>query len=95
MAGSVKLSLEIDSELKEWIDDEAGRQDRPASEVVSEVLSAAMRRQAARDEMIRAAIREADKGVFISSEKVTEWLESWGTENELPMPEPDVFIHGR
>lgn len=93
MSGSVKLSFEVESDLKDWIDEEAERQDRPASEVVAEVLGAAMRRQAARDEMIRAAIREADKGVFISSEKVTEWFLSLGTENELPEPEPDVFIH--
>lgn len=38
------------------------------------------------------AVREADKGVFISAEKVHEWMRSWGTDNELPRPEPDVFV---
>ncbi len=37
------------------------------------------------------AIAEADKGVFISGKAMHRWIESWGTENELPPPEPDIF----
>lgn len=48
-------------------------------------------RFSAKDEAIRAAIAEADKGVFVSSEAVHRWMESWDTDNELPMPEPDIF----
>ncbi len=40
---------------------------------------------------LNAALLEADKGVLISSEAVEAWMDSWGTENELPLPEPDVF----
>jgi predicted transcriptional regulator len=40
---------------------------------------------------IAAAIAEADKGIFISSEAVERWMASWGTDNELPPPEPDIF----
>jgi predicted transcriptional regulator len=36
-------------------------------------------------------IAEADKGIFISAEAMHRWVESWGTENELPPPEPDIF----
>ena len=41
---------------------------------------------------VEERIAEADKGVFISSEAMLHWIESWGTENELPPPEPDVFL---
>lgn len=34
---------------------------------------------------------EAEKGIFISEEATTRWVESWGTDNELPPPEPDIF----
>lgn len=40
---------------------------------------------------IDTALAEADKGIFVSQETVDRWMESWGTENELPMPEPDIF----
>lgn len=45
-------------------------------------------------EDLRQAIAEADRGIFVSSEAVDRWMESWGTENELPMPEPDIFPEG-
>jgi antitoxin component of MazEF toxin-antitoxin module len=35
---------------------------------------------------IRAGLAELEAGKKISNERVTEWLDSWGTENELPAP---------
>ncbi|WP_143530286.1 hypothetical protein [Rhizobium sp. RU36D] len=40
---------------------------------------------------VEEALLSADEGRFISHEAMTRWLKSWGTENELPPPEPDVF----
>ena len=48
-------------------------------------------RLTAKEAAIKAAVAEADKGVFVSSEAVDRWMESWGTDNELPIPEPDIF----
>jgi predicted transcriptional regulator len=42
---------------------------------------------------IDEALAEADKGVFISGEAVSKWLASWGTPDELPPPEPDIFLN--
>lgn len=36
------------------------------------------------------AVVEADKGIFISREKMDAWV-SWGTDSEPPPPEPDIF----
>jgi predicted transcriptional regulator len=36
---------------------------------------------------IRAGLAELEAGHSISNERVMEWLDSWGTENELPAPE--------
>jgi predicted transcriptional regulator len=41
------------------------------------------------------ALAEADKGIFVSGEAVIEWLESWGTDNVKPFPEPDIFPRKR
>ncbi len=41
---------------------------------------------------IRAAETEADKGVFISSDAMDQWVRSWGSEHELPPPKPDVEL---
>lgn len=45
--------------------------------------------------LLKERIAEADRGVFISGEAMTKWVESWGTDNELPPPEPDVFLPPR
>lgn len=39
------------------------------------------------DEGDLEAIADIEAGRFISHEAMKRWLESWGTENELPPPE--------
>jgi predicted transcriptional regulator len=34
----------------------------------------------------RAGLAELDAGQGISNERVMEWLDRWGTEDELPAP---------
>jgi predicted transcriptional regulator len=36
-----------------------------------------------------AADAEIDSGQFVPHDKVTEWLKSWGTPNELQCPKPE------
>ena len=38
------------------------------------------------------AIKEADKGVFISQNAVHKWMNSWDTKNELEKPKADIFL---
>jgi antitoxin component of MazEF toxin-antitoxin module len=35
---------------------------------------------------IRAGLGDLEAGKKVSNERVMEWLDSWGTENELPAP---------
>jgi antitoxin component of MazEF toxin-antitoxin module len=35
---------------------------------------------------IRAGLADLEAGKTLSNERVIEWLDSWGTENELPAP---------
>lgn len=89
---SSPFSLRLSPELKERLDAVAEDEDRSASYVATKAIEAFLDARDARDRMIRAAIEEADNGVFVSSEAVDRWMESWGSDNELPMPEPDVFL---
>ena len=49
----------------------------------------------AEQKLLKDRVGEADKGAFISSEAMQRWIESWGTDNEQPPPEPDVFLKPR
>jgi len=41
---------------------------------------------------ITAATLEADKGAFVSSDRMHEWLEQAEADPETPLPEPDVIL---
>lgn len=88
---SVRLPEEIKRELEEY----ARATQRSSAFVVKEAIEAHLAERRAYLAAIEAAEREADEGVFVSGEAVIQWLESWGKENELPPPEPDIFPDGR
>ena len=90
MSGST-FSVRLRDGLRHEVDEFAKATKRSRSFIVNEAVEAYMEDQRAYLEAIDEAIREADKGIFISGEAVDRWLASWGTDNVLPMPEPDIF----
>ena len=89
---SARFSMRLDSELKGWLESEAKRRDRSVAYLTKQAIEEMKRQTEAKRRMYREAIAKADEGVFISEEKVTTWFETLGTEDELPDPEPDVFL---
>lgn len=88
---SPRFTMRLDPELKEWLEVEAKRQDRSAAYIAKQAIQSLKARTEAKAKMIQEALDDAEQGVFISSEKMHAWMESWGTENELSPPEPDIF----
>ena len=93
--GEVPLSLHVKAEVKKKLDDEARSQNVSASDLVERAIESYLEIRESEREILRQRVAEADKGVFISGEAMHRWIESWGTENELPPPEPDVFLPPR
>lgn len=92
---SARFSLRLEPELKVWLEIEAKRQKRSAGFLATEALQHLRKTTEAKRQLIRDAAREAEKGVFVSQEAVHVWMDSWDAENELPIPEPDVFLKTR
>lgn len=90
---SDRITIRVEPELKQWFEQQAKRKDRSLGYMVTESMEQTKRSSEARDQMIRDAMAEADKGVFISEKAVHKWMDSWDTDNELPFPEPDVFLN--
>ena len=44
----------------------------------------------AKQRAIKAALAEADEGIFISQQALNAWMDSWDGEEEIPLPAPDV-----
>ena len=89
---NVPLSLRIDSEIKERIEDEAKQTDRSSSYIVVQAIKQYLDKQSYRKSALDDAIKKADEGEFISQELMREWFASLGTDNVLPRPQPDVFL---
>jgi predicted transcriptional regulator len=87
-----RITIRVEPELKQWFEEQAKRKDRSVGYLVSKAMEQTKRASEARDQMIRDAMAEADKGVFVSQEAVHKWMDSWDSETELPFPEPDVFL---
>ena len=90
---AVPFSLRLDADLKKAVEKEARLEDRSASYVIHQATREYVERKEQFRAMVAALEVEEDKGEFISSEKMRAWVASWGTENELPSPEPDVFAN--
>ena len=85
------FSVRLPDELRQEVDDFAKATKRSRSFVVKEAVEAYMKDQRAYQAAVEEGEREADLGVLISGDAVKRWLLSWGTNNELPRPEPDIF----
>ena len=85
------VSFRIDSKLKARLGREAKRSKTTATSIVELAIASYLDGLDDLRKDLDAAFVEAEKGVFISGEAVHAWMRSWGTGNELPFPEPDIF----
>ena len=90
------ISARIPEKLGEELEALAVATRRSKAFLVTEALEELVRRQNRLKLALAQAVKEADEsGAYISHEKMEAWMLSLGTENELPVPEPDVFRPAR
>jgi predicted transcriptional regulator len=85
------FSLRLDPVLKKRLEKEAKKTKRTAGFIANYAIRSYFEGLDQFEKEMDEAVKEADKGVFISGEAMHAWMASWGTENELPPPEPDIF----
>jgi predicted transcriptional regulator len=90
MASTV-LSVRVPEELKEQLEFLSRATKRSKAYLAAEALSEYVRRNAWKAKELQEAVAEADKGVFISHEAMAAWVDSRGSDHELPPPAPDVI----
>jgi predicted transcriptional regulator len=85
------FSVRLDAKLKTRVEKEAKRRNRTASFIANHAIKTYFSELDRFEKEMEEAFKEAEKGVFISGEAMHAWMKSWGTKNELPPPEPDIF----
>lgn len=82
-------NLIIRPEILKSLDQLAEATRRSRTELAEEALQQYLEVQRWQLEGIREAIAEADSGTpGVPHDRVAEWLDSWGTDEELPPPKP-------
>jgi predicted transcriptional regulator len=85
MAGT-SITVQLDSAVQARLAALADARQQPVSDVAAEVIAAFVDPESWEHQHIRKGLAELEAGEGVSHERVVEWLDSWGTENELPAP---------
>ena len=85
---STTFTVRIGSAVKKRLDRLAKSTGRSRSCIATEALGTYLDINESQVAGIKRAIKSMDRGEGIPHEQVKEWMASWGTKNELPVPKP-------
>lgn len=86
-----QFSMRLPKNLKNSLKEISHLSHRSQSQIATKAISEYVEKNEWRMKAMTEATRAADKGIFISHEKIDSWLGSWGEKNELLAPTPDIF----
>jgi len=86
MARTTTLTIRVEPSVKKRLESIAKSQRRSKAFVAVDAIEDYLAVQEAQIRGIEEAIAAADRGELIPHERVREWIDSWGTKNELPVP---------
>ena len=89
MAKSAVVTVRLTPEVREKLNALARDTKRSTSHLASEAIETYVNLNAWQVAHIKAALAEDEAGgPGVSHEDVVQWMQSWGTERELPRPQP-------
>jgi len=92
MTKDVTLSLRIDRKLSNKIARRARAAKRSKSSFAAQAIENFLEIEAMEIQKIKNSLASAKAGgPFASHEDVMRWIESWGTDNELPPPKATIW----
>ena len=89
MSDTAVLKIRLPTEAKERLDRLARDSALSSSRLAADAILAFLDEQERAMEKIRAGLADADADRVVPHEKVARWLDSWGSEDELPAPKCD------
>ena len=86
MSQSTTLTIRLDKDIKDRLEVSAKHQKRSKSFLAVEAIEHYLDLQQWQEQRIREALASAECGEGVEHEEVMSWINSWGSEDELPMP---------
>jgi len=88
---TTQFSIRLSDDLKKSLETISKISHRSQAQIATKAIAEYVKKTEWKLKSIQEAKKEADSGIFVSQEATLDWLDSWGNENELPAPEPDIF----
>lgn len=85
------FSIRIDERLRGELEKICDITERSKAYITSKAIEEYVERNSWKVEALKQAKLEADKGEFISNEAMGDWINSLGTDEEIPAPTVDIF----
>jgi predicted transcriptional regulator len=85
------FSVRLPNDVKHQVDELARLTKRSRSFIIKEAVDSYMNNCAIHAQELEEALKSAESGIGHSSEQIFAWMKSWGAENELPSPDPDIL----
>ena len=90
-ARAENLSVRLNAEVREQVDELARITRRSRSFIINEAVETYVRDQGEFVREVQAAVKSAQSGIGHSKEQVFSWLDSLAGGKKLPIPAPDIF----
>lgn len=91
MAESNTISISLRRAAKTRLETLAAAVGRSSEELVQQAIESYLDLDSRQVAAIGEALAEADAGgLFVRHQDMVAWLESWGTDDELPAPEANI-----
>jgi predicted transcriptional regulator len=80
------ITVQLDSAVQAGLTELAEARRQPISDVAADIIAMHIDPENWERQQILQGLAELDAGQGVAHERVVEWLESWGTDHELPAP---------
>lgn len=89
MAKSAPLSIELDGELDRRLSAIAEVMDQPKAALIEQAVREFIELRDWQDAAIDEGLRAAEEGRVFEHDEIANWVASWDTPNERPVPTRD------
>lgn len=84
-----RISIDVPEPIKVELERLAAERNVSEADLVTEALARFVDEEGDYLAAIDEGLREVEDGAFVSGERVVQWMRSWGTDGELPVPRSD------
>lgn len=80
------ITVHLDPGLEARLAALAQERGKPVADLAAEAIASFLDLERWHEQHIREGLAQIEAGHAVSDERVSDWLDSWGTDHELPAP---------